>query len=1280
MSESSVEKPPKRWKRLLAKCWVYGAVLFITMAIIFSVFRALTPWARQYKPMVEAHLSKMLGQPVSVESMDTSWYWLHPVLRLNHVTLIDKHSQELALSKLLVGIDLLSSLWHWSIQPGILYIDHTRFVLHQTNDSWTVAGLNLSQQETHLDADAYLPILSWLSSQNKIVIRHLSCLIYLQNGSMIPLKHINLTIQNLGGRYRLKGRVQLNREPRTEMSVFADLSIDPLALKKTKGQVYLSIQSLLPGQWQRFLPTLPVKILDGKGNITIWLDLLKGRLSEGQSTFMFDHLTLKREGDPKPLKMTHVGAHVGAKVTKAGWEVDGNQVQLTMNAIKWPDNAFHVEYNDADQGYQMFVKHLLIQPLLAMHIPWPDALKPVIAMKPDGQLYDTAMHMKAQSVDYLLTGFSNLGWEDKGVIPAVSDLTGVLYWRPDEGRLQLDSYHTAITLRRLPPVVLSRLNTVVTWKQQSQGLHLSLEHVVLEHPDLSLTASAVMDGADQYPKSQVKLNARFVATHAEQWLKYIPESTLKPKLNQWLKHDIKRLAHVDGQVVVEGMMSNFPFDHAPGTFSVLSRLSGVDLIFARHWPLARDINAVLSVDKRQLNADIHHANLKGIIVNNLNLRLDDMGLDYETLLIHGQIKTAAEALLAYVMNTPLSAKLSRLKSLDLRGALGLDLKIEVPLYPENDTVLTQGEMTLDKNEATFHFGTMGITFDHIVGLLNFNEKGVAISTLEATMAGFPMSVQMQPIQKPKKALQIVLKGNTTMASLQQMFHVPFLALMNGPLNLDGILTLTDASDDLDSLQLQSSLQGVQVALPSPLGKKQESVAPLVVKMDFDGKTVMRLRVDYDKRLSTDLWYELTQKKSELSRGDILIGRGVASSPKENGLKISGQLPTFDDKKWKAAFAKIPADPSGPSLLDSVRWVDMTFGKLNVFNQQVTGVAIKAMQLAGHEWSLQIQHKDLSADVRYHPSTHTLSGQVERLHVDKTIDSSGQVSPESEKLSPIDVPNLQLSIQHLIYGDIDVGQVAINSKSSQTALDVTSCRIASSSYELALKGQWLKDNKVNRTDVTADLTFKPLSGMLTHWRIKPAIEANSGSVSFHGGWSGGPQNVSLLKVAGQLQVLLKGGRIKDLGSATEGKIGFGKVLSIFSLQTLPRRLKLDFSDLSQNGFSFDQFKGDFQLKNGVMNTQNSIMDGPVAYVSMSGDVDLVKQLFSLHVKVSPYVMASLPVVATIVGGPVAGIATWAASKILNQGMYKVAAYSYKVSGPWSDPVVEQSSIEKKQTRH
>ena len=101
-----------------------------------------------------------------------------------------------------------------------------------------------------------------------------------------------------------------------------------------------------------------------------------------------------------------------------------------------------------------------------------------------------------------------------------------------------------------------------------------------------------------------------------------------------------------------------------------------------------------------------------------------------------------------------------------------------------------------------------------------------------------------------------------------------------------------------------------------------------------------------------------------------------------------------------------------------------------------------------------------------------------------------------------------------------------------------------------------------------------------------------------------------------------------------------------------------------------------LAHGIMETENSTIDGPVAHATMKGSLNLDKRLYDISLHISPHITASLPVVATIAGGPVAGIATWVASKLINQGMEKISGYTYDVSGPWLEPVVQQVHIDRK----
>jgi uncharacterized protein YhdP len=52
-----------------------------------------------------------------------------------------------------------------------------------------------------------------------------------------------------------------------------------------------------------------------------------------------------------------------------------------------------------------------------------------------------------------------------------------------------------------------------------------------------------------------------------------------------------------------------------------------------------------------------------------------------------------------------------------------------------------------------------------------------------------------------------------------------------------------------------------------------------------------------------------------------------------------------------------------------------------------------------------------------------------------------------------------------------------------------------------------------------------------------------------------------------------------GPVPQGRAGRGRLLGVLSLQALPRRLVLDFRDVFQQGFAFDNITGDVQHRAG-----------------------------------------------------------------------------------------------------
>lgn len=1259
--------------KFLKRCWVPLAILIIIAAVISSLFRALTPWATQYKTKVEHHLSTLLGEPVTINTMETGWYWFEPVIKLNQVTVSDGKQAVVKLNKLLVGINLFSSLWHWQIQPGILYIDDLHLTLRQTDDRWQIEGIG--SQNMTFDAESYASVLAWILAQQKIIIKNLSAHVYLRDNTLLPIKELNLVIANRSGRYRIKGWSHLAQTTATNFELLAEMNIDPYALNRTTGHAFFSAQHLLPIQWQSLIPQSRFQLLGGKGDIQLWADLSKGQWKNIQTRLHFHHLAWTDTQTKKEQMIQSLKGNLAWNPLKDGWQLSGDHIGLRLGNTDWPENSIQVRYQQDTQDYFIFIKNVLLESLFSTSIIWPTAMDRILAMKPHGQLHDTQLHFKESGVDYLLTRFSALGWWGQDNWPNVDNLSGVVHWQPTEGRLEIDGEKTIITPKKQPPVIFSMLNAAFDWKELSHGLRVSMERLVISHPNFLLSARGVVDEVTANSAGQLRLIAEFSAKDVQKLFTYLPSKHLKPKLDAWLKHDIKRIDQASGEVIINGLLADFPFDKQPGEFTIKSHLSGVDLIFAPNWPLTRDIEAYLRVDKRLLEADIVHANLKGVVLEKGNLRVDDIGLDRETLLIHSKGETDAGKALAYVLSSPLRKKLSALTMLRMQGPLELDLQLEAPLYPENDQILALGDISFKNNNVNVHHSLNDVELKELNGTLQFDQEGVLDSNLKAIILGYPVTILIQSIRQSNPYTEIRVKGKTTVDVLRNQFNLPIFSVMSGSLWVESLLMLTDDPGDLDHLRIQTSLHGLSINLPPPLGKSDDTKAPLTVDIDFNPKKAVRVRFNYDNRLSSDLWFSGPKESFKLQKGMLRLGATHALWHERHGLQVIGSLPAFDLQEWLAIKEKLSGVSTNNSLLDIVNFIDIKLQNAKIWKENYKELAIKAIKLANGEWSIRLNQEKFAANLHYQPATNTVSGLFEKLQLTRSdFDKSAGASLST--LKPADIPNLDLDIASFQFGELDIGEVSLKTTTAKNHWQLDYCKIKSPYYQLTAKGDWKEENKVSSTKLRADLHISDLAKSLTRWQISPVVEAERGDVLFQGGWPGAIYDFSLAKVTGQMAISFKDGRITNLSPETEEKLGLGKLLSILSLQTIPRRLKLDFSDLSQDGYSFDEFKGNFTIVKGVMSTQDSSIDGPVAYASMKGSLDIAKQLYDLDLKVSPHITASLPVVATIAGGPIAGIATWVASKIINQSMQKISGYTYKVSGPWRQPVVQQVSIIKK----
>ena len=134
-------------------------------------------------------------------------------------------------------------------------------------------------------------------------------------------------------------------------------------------------------------------------------------------------------------------------------------------------------------------------------------------------------------------------------------------------------------------------------------------------------------------------------------------------------------------------------------------------------------------------------------------------------------------------------------------------------------------------------------------------------------------------------------------------------------------------------------------------------------------------------------------------------------------------------------------------------------------------------------------------------------------------------------------------------------------------------------------------------------------------------------------------------------------------------GVAKLLSVFNLPSLPRRLSLDFSDIFSSGYSFDGLRATAAIRQGIVYTDDFSMLGLQAVVGLRGSIDLSSETQIMEAQVVPNLDAGMAAVAYgALINPFVGLGSLVAQYALAEPLKRLLTYRYAISGSWDEPQV------------
>jgi uncharacterized protein (TIGR02099 family) len=1282
----------KLLKTVARKIAYIAATLIILFALLVGAARILTPILDKHRAEFEAYATQLLDAPVTIDKVRVSWFKYQPEVSLNQVTVLGKETKQpiLQVKKVSILLSIPSSIWQWKAVPSGIIVDGTAIeIVQDAKGTLSVQGfpsLKGFSDQPYPNETKFTDMLTWLSLQPRLILSDIDVRYTGFAGQQRFITLYRLNVNNNGNEHIISGKAILHQDIPTEVTVALKWEGQTVDLSKIDATLYLYAYKLSLAQWLTGYHWQNWQLKEGIASAKLWATWHQGAFKKIQSTFEIDNLNLYAETSKSTHLINRISGSLGCKQDDKGQlAIAGDDILIDLPAHLWPATSFYLALAPDMQGAFVpqsatlgFVDLRDIQPfLLATPGLLTDSMRQMLTgLNLRGELQNSQLHFATPWTDWshaaASTEFAKLSVTPWHQYPGLDNFTGTIKWEGENGNLTFNSHRASVEYGSVfkEPIKLDELTggANLSYDEANKAWMLSMANLSLLNSDVA----ANVQGTLTFPAEGAAasdISANFTLQNANHITRYLPMRTFDASLVAWLEQAFLSGEVQSGQAILKGKLVDFPFGANNGTFLISGNIKNIDFRFAPDWPKLTQVDGVLTFSNKQMIVDIAQAQTQGIAITKVHGVIPEFSagkpqiLEVQT----EEIPTDFAQAFNYVQTSPLQQTIGKMfKGVDIHGPMSLKLGLTIPLS-QPDKVQVRG--LINMHDTIMAMTPWKLKIDKLNGAVQFTEATTVAKNLTGTLFNKPLQLDFSTIQKTKtvSVVRANFSNKIDIADLESWLEIPFSKVIKGEAIVNGQadFSLTEPLQ----INLHSNLAGITVDLPDQYNK------PAAVARDFSAAITvqenqpLRIKLSYGNLLGAALILDKQKQQFNLLSAGVQLGNGDIAWPPAPGLYLSGQLDNLDWEKMKnyASQAGEAHLPGGFSHL-SLKSIDVQVNSLNILGQNLNQVRLQIVPQTA-SWNVGITSPMVVGQVQIpmHLTTETtLNAQFQKLNLNA---SNGAKTTESS-VNPKTIPAINFSANAVSYNNLPIGQVNFTSSPTLSGLNIQSLRINSSRLNLQATGDWSQVGQNNVTRLRGNISSNRVSDLLNSFGLDAHnFIASNGQLNFNLSWRNAPYMPELGSMNGTAAINLGKGRIVDIGKESGAKMDLGRMLSIFSLQTIPRRLSLDFSDVFQSGYSFDSIRGDFNLEDGDAYTKNMRIEGPVARVGIDGLIGLKNKNYDFILSVTPYVTSSLPVAATLISGPLVGLAAFAVNTVIGSQVSKATTYYYDVSGPWNNPTWE-----------
>ena len=498
------------------------------------------------------------------------------------------------------------------------------------------------------------------------------------------------------------------------------------------------------------------------------------------------------------------------------------------------------------------------------------------------------------------------------------------------------------------------------------------------------------------------------------------------------------------------------------------------------------------------------------------------------------------------------------------------------------------------------------------------------------------------------------------------------------------------------LLVTSNLVGLSLNLPAPFAKAAEVALPLRFETQMlrtsaasAGKVQELMQFEWGKQLNVQYLRDLSGSEPQVLRGSIALGLAsdeFAPMP-DDGVVANINVSQVDLDAWTSQLSQWSNQPALSGLKSSMSYWPTSWA-VRASELQWDGHKISRLVAGGTRegllWRANLDATELSGYLEYRqPSGATpgrLYARLARLVVGHStaqdVENLLDEQPTSIPALDVIVEDFELRGKHLGRMEVDAVNLAASSSGREVNREwrLKRFNIITPEAVLTASGNWaniaptspvsaarsIKERR--RTALDFKLDIADAGDVLTRFGMAGVVRKGKGKIEGQITWLGSPITLDYPSLGGSFNVNV------ETGQFLKADPGIAKLLGVLSLQSLPRRLVLDFRDVFSEGFAFDFLRGDVVIDKGIARTTNLQMKGVNAAVMMEGQADIARETQDLKVLVIPEINAgSASLIASAIN-PLVGLSTFLAQVVLRRPLIDAATQEFRVDGTWVDPRV------------